>query len=154
MRASRASVQPSEEERRTQIALFRYGLIAALLNRPLERGEIGAHFQAIATQTHQIPFSTRTHVNEETAWRYLQAYRCGGFEALKPKPRSDGGQSRRIPPEILAKAIALREEVPSRSAATIIQILRRDPAFPPDFVDRPPDLARSALPEGQDPRES
>lgn len=137
MRPSRPSTQPAEEERRTQIALFRYGLIAALLNRPLERGEIGAHFQAIATQTHQIPFSTRTHVDEETAWRYLQAYRRGGFEALKPKPRSDGGQSRRIPPEILAKAIALREEVPSRSALTIIQILRRDPAFPSDLTIAP-----------------
>jgi putative transposase len=137
MRSSRSSTQPSEEERRTQIALFRYGLIAALLNRPLERGEIGAHFQAIAATSHQIPFSTRTHVDEETAWRYLQAYRRGGFEALKPKPRSDGGQSRRIPPEILAKAIALREEVPSRSAATIIQILRRDPAFPADLSIAP-----------------
>lgn len=137
MRSHHSSAQPSEEERRTLIALFRYGLIAALLNRPLERGEINAHFQAIAQKTHQIPFSTRTHVDEETAWRYRQAYRRGGFEALKPKPRSDSGQSRRIPPEILAKAIALREEVPSRSAATIIQILRRDPAFPADLTIAP-----------------
>ena len=32
---------PPAEERRTQIALFRYGLIAALLHHPVERGEIG-----------------------------------------------------------------------------------------------------------------
>jgi transposase InsO family protein len=126
-----------EEERRTQIALFRYGLIAALLHRPLERGEITAHLSAIAAQPHQIPFSTRTHVDEETAWRYLARYRHGGFEALKPQLRADVGQSRRIPPAIIAKAIALREEVPSRSATTLIQILRRDPAFPPDLTIAP-----------------
>ena len=137
MRSSRSSSEPAEEERRTLIALFRYGLIAALLNRPLERGEINAHCRAIAQETHPIPFSTRTHVDEETAWRYLQAYRRGGFEALKPKSREDRGQSRRIPPDLLAQAVALREEVPSRSAATIIQILRRDPAFPADLTIAP-----------------
>lgn len=124
----------SEEERRTQIALFRYGLIAPLLHRSLERGEIGAHLAQIAAQTHLIPFSTRTHVDEETAWRYLARYRKGGFEALKPQPRADVGVARRIPPDLVAKAIALREEVPTRSASAIIQILRRDPAFPPGLV--------------------
>ena len=130
-------MQPSEEERRTQIALFRYGLIAALLNRPLGTGRDRRPLPGHRHPNSPDSLSTRTHVDEETAWRYLQAYRRGGFEALKPKPRSDGGQSRRIPPEILAKAIALREEVPSRSAATIIQILRRDPAFPADLTIAP-----------------
>jgi putative transposase len=128
---------PPEEERRTKIALFRYGLIVALLSRPLERGEITAHLKAIAAQQHQIPFSTRTQVDAETVWRYLARYRTGGFEALKPQPRADAGQSRRIPPAIVAQAIALREEVPTRSSATIIQILRRDPAFPSDLTIAP-----------------
>src|SRR5579872_3420940 len=130
------SVLP-EEERRTQIALFRYGLIAPLVHRPLERGEIGAHLRAIAAQTHQIPFSTRTRVDEETAWRYLARYRKGGFQALKPQPRADAGQARRIPEEMIEKAIAVREEVPTRSTTTIIEILRRDPAFPADLTIAP-----------------
>jgi putative transposase len=137
MRSSKTPSLPPEEERRTQIALFRYGLIAALLHHPLERGEIGAHLAAIAAQPHQIPFSTRTTVDAETVWRYLAWYRKGGFEALKPKPRADGGQSRRIPAAWVEQAVALREEVPTRSAATIIQILRRDPAFPPDLTIAP-----------------
>ena len=67
---NRASLPP-EEERRTQIALFRYGLIAPLLYRTLERGELMAHLRAVAAQTHRIPYSTRTTVDEETLWRYL-----------------------------------------------------------------------------------
>jgi len=125
---------PPAEERRTQIALFRYTLIAPLLGRPLERGEIGAHLKAVAAQTHRIPYSKRTTLDDETLWRYLAAYRQGGFEALKPQPRADAGKSRRIPEALIQQAIALRQEVPTRSANTIIQILKRDPTFPSDLT--------------------
>jgi putative transposase len=125
---------PPEEERRTQIALFRYALIAPLLNRPLERGEIGAHLRAVAAQTHRIPYSSRSRLDEETIWRYLARFRAGGFESLKPQPRADKGKSRRIPEQVIQKAIALRQELPTRSANTIIQILRRDPDYPPDLT--------------------
>ena len=134
MPAETSSGLPPEEARRTQIALFRYALIAPLLGRPLERGEIAAHLRAVAAQTHRIPYSQRTTLNDETLWRYLAQYRRGGFEALKPQPRADAGKPRRIPPAIVEQAIALRREVPTRSATTLIQILRRDPAFPADLT--------------------
>jgi putative transposase len=134
MQPTKHPALPPEEERRTQIALFRYSLIVALLHRPLERGEITAHLHAVAAQPQQIPFSTRTQVDAETVWRYLARYRKGGFEALKPQPRADAGHSRRIPEEIIQQVIALREEVPTRSAATLIAILRRGPTFPPDLT--------------------
>lgn len=128
---------PPEEERRTQIALFRYGLIAPLLYRTLERGELTAHLKAVAAQSHRIPYSTRTTVDEETLWRYYHAYQAHGFDGLKPKSRADAGAARSIPPEIIDKAIALREEVPARSTTTLIAILRRDPSFPPDLTIAP-----------------
>jgi len=128
---------PPEEEKRTQIALFRYGLIAPLLHRPLERGEIIAHLKAVAAKTQQIPFSKRSTINAESIWRYLALFRKGGFEALKPQLRDDAGRPRRIPEEIVRKAIALREEQPARSTSTIIEILRRDPTVPVDTALRP-----------------
>ena len=134
MKPEKSQGLPPEEERRTQIALFRYTLIAPLLGRPLERGEIAAHLKAVAAQTHRIPYSKRTTLDDETLWRYLASYRQGGFEALKPQPRADAGKSRRIPEEIVQKAIALRQEVPTRSANTIIQILKRDPTYPCDLT--------------------
>jgi len=124
---------PPEEEKRTQIALFRYGLIAPLLHRPLERGEITAHLKACAAQTHQIPYSKRNTVDPKTIGEYLAGFRRGGFDALKPQIRNDAGRPRLIPEEVVQKAIALREEVPGRSASTIIQILRRDPEVPADL---------------------
>ena len=133
-KSQKAQGLPPEEERRVQIALFRYALIAALLNRPLERGEIGAHLKALAAQTHRIPYSKRTTLDDETLWRYLARYRKGGFEALKPKPRVDKGKPRRVPEAIVEQAIALRQELPTRSANTLIQILKRDPSYPPDLT--------------------
>lgn len=133
MKTEQRGPLPPEEEKRTQIALFRYGLIAPLLHHPLERGEIGAHIKACATQTHQIPYSKRTTVNAETIWRYYARFRKGGFDALKPQLRADANKPRRIPEYVIQKAIALREELPSRSAKTIVEILRRDPAIPADL---------------------
>jgi putative transposase len=124
---------PPEEEKRTRIALFRYGLIAPLLHRPLARGEIAALCAALAAKTHQIPFSKRTTINADTIWRYLDRYRKGGFEALKPQGRDDAGKPRRLPEAVVQKAIALREEQPSRSTTTIIEILRRDPEVSADL---------------------
>jgi len=122
-----------EEEKRTQIALFRYQLIAPLLHRPLERGEIAAHLQTCAAQTLQIPFSKRQTVHPDTIWHYLAAFRRGGFEALKPQGRRDAGKPRRLPEFVIQKAIALRQEVPTRSVTTIVQILHRDPEIPPEL---------------------
>ncbi len=134
MEAVKSQGLPPEEERRTQIALFRYTLIAPLLGRPLERGEIGAHLKAVAAQTHRIPYSTRQSLDEETIWRYYARYKRGGFESLKPQPRADAGKPRRIPEEVVQRAIALRQAVPTRSANTIIQILKRDPTYPADLT--------------------
>jgi len=133
MKAEQSGPLPPEEEKRTKIALFRYSLIAPLLHRPLERGEINAHLAACAAKTYQIPFSKRITINPETVWRYLASYRQGGFEALKPQVRADADKPRRIPEYALQKAIALREELPSRSARTIVEILRRDPDIPADL---------------------
>jgi len=137
MAAENHASMPPAEERQTQVALFRYGLIAPLLYRALERGELTAHLHAVAAQPHQIPYSTRTSVHAETIWRYWRAYRRSGFEALKPRPRADVGQSRRIPAQIIEQAVALREEVPTRSTATLISILRRGPTFPADLTIAP-----------------
>jgi hypothetical protein len=66
-------------------------------------------------------------VAERTLRQYLQLYREGGFEALKPKGRKDAASSRRIPRETLEKAVTLKKELPTRSVRQIIEILVLDP---------------------------
>jgi putative transposase len=110
----------------TDIALFRYGLIAQLVHTPPDTGQQERLLREIASRTYTIPGSTRTRVSITTLRRYLKTYREKGFDALRPGPRTDAGTPRAFPPEVLEKAIALREEQPSRTTQTIVDILQRD----------------------------
>jgi transposase InsO family protein len=110
----------------TEIALFRYGLIAQLVHTPPNKGQQESLLREIAARTYAIPGSTRTRVSVTTLRRYLKTYRAQGFDALRPGPRTDAGVPRAFPPEVLEKAIALREEQPSRTTQTLVDILQRD----------------------------
>jgi transposase InsO family protein len=110
----------------TDIALFRYGLIAQLVHTPPDSGQQERLLREIASRTYTIPGSSRTRVSLTTLRRYLKTYREKGFDALRPGPRTDAGTPRAFPPEVLEKAIALREEQPSRTTQTLVDILQRD----------------------------
>ena len=121
--------QPSRkdlEERNTAIALFRYGLIAHLLFDPRPAGQLEGALREIAAKTYTIPYSTRTRVGIATLRRYLTEYQQQGFDRLRPQERADKRTPRAFPPEVVEKAIALREEQPARTTAMIVNILKQD----------------------------
>jgi putative transposase len=122
----KTSPEPDADDLNTEIALFRYGLIAQLVHTPPDAGQQERLLREIAARTYTIPGSTRTHVGVTTLRRYLKAYREKGFDALRPAPRADTGTPRAFPLEVLDKAIALREEQPARTTQTIVDILQRD----------------------------
>jgi transposase InsO family protein len=116
---------------RTEVALFRYTLVLPLVRHDRTRdGPKHAMRAAIAAQPHAIPHSRRLTVSVPTLRRWEHAYRTGGFDALKPKPRRDRGASRALSTQTLDRAEALKRELPSRSARTLADILHRDPAAP------------------------
>lgn len=112
-----------DEQQRQAIANFRYGLIAPLVSRKLEPGEQAALMREIIRHTYEAPSGQETKVSLRTLERYIHAYRNGGWEALMPSVRADKLQSRGIEEEVLAKAIALKQEQPGRSVRQIIAIL-------------------------------
>ncbi len=125
--ARKPSEMPDPEERDTQIALFRYGLIAALVFTPLPAGQLEQALRQIARGRYRIPYSKRTRVGLSTLRRYLRVYQQGGFEALRPKERVDKGVPRALPPPVLERAIALRQEQPARTTPMLVELLQRDP---------------------------
>ncbi len=125
--SKKQTASKDEHERNTEIALFRYGLIAQLIHDPPGAGAEEHLLREIAAKTYTIPYSKRSQVGISTLRRYLRLYRKSGFEALRPHERQDARQPRAIPEEVLKKAIALREEQPHRTTQTIVDILQRDP---------------------------
>ena len=111
-----------EEQQALEIANFRYRLIAPIVSRQsLPPGQTQALIGEAAKKNYQIPYSNRTTVSERSIERYLQDYRTGGFEALKPKVRN--GRKTRIPEEYLELAAGLKKENPRRSCCQIIKTL-------------------------------
>jgi transposase InsO family protein len=66
-------------------------------------------------------------VSERTLERYLEAYRKGGWDALKPKKRTASGRTK-LDQRLLRQAIALRQERPERSVEQLIFLLEESGA--------------------------
>jgi putative transposase len=120
----------SSEERRTEIALFRYTLILPLMRGEFPPGGKGRLRQQIAARQHQIPYSSRCTVSPTTLVRWELHYLERGFDGLKPQPRRDRGQSRAISVATLDRAEKLKREQPRRSSRSITRILSLDKTNP------------------------
>jgi len=111
------------EERRVEVALFRYGCIAELLQRKLPRGEQARILERLANQEWEAPGGEKVRLSVSTLKSWLARYRKGGFEALKPKPREDRGRPRALDPALIERAAQLKRELPARSVPQVIRML-------------------------------
>jgi putative transposase len=111
-----------DEDMAEAIALHRWAVIAEGANARLTPVERGAVVRAIAARVHAHPDGAARRYGRSTIDRWIREYRAGGVAALRPQPRSDTGLVRAAP-ELFDEAVALRLELPSRSAAQIAEIL-------------------------------
>ena len=124
-----------DDEMRRQIALFRYGLIAPLLQQS-PRGAQKAMLEAAAKQTYTLPNGEVRRFSERTLERYLASYRQDGLEALYPEQRADQDRPRVLPQSVIERAIALRKEQPLRTVEQLIVMLETEGLAPEGFVRR------------------
>jgi len=107
-------------DRATEVALFRYALIREAADPTLSTRERGRLVRSLAEGIHVGPGGVEVRVGRSTADQWIRAWRAGGFEALKPKPRA---LSLKVPREMLDMAEALKREAPERTAAQVGHIL-------------------------------
>ncbi len=124
------------------VALFRYGLIADLLHLPPGHRRLQAQLREKADREYEIPGSARRRVAAETLRDWLYAYRRGGFDALKPRPRRDIGQARALPQAVADQLCALKEAHPAFSVAMLIATARQQQLVPPEIVLAPATVHR------------
>ncbi len=105
------------------LALWRYHLIAEVLDPRLGAGERGLLVRRIAADEHATPAGEPRSISRNTLDRWIRAYRAHGLAGLRDQPRSDRGGAR-LDPALLDEAIRLRLEAPARSAAHISEIIR------------------------------
>jgi len=142
---------PRPDDHQLEIAAFRRRVIAEAIEA---NGEgVSEALTHAAIETWIDPAGQDTTRNIRTLWRWLRAWRRGGFLALCPAERKDRGQPRTLTAELFERAAKLRRETPQRPTRTIIDILVRQKHATPGQIARSTldrhleraGLARSAL---------
>lgn len=131
------------KNRPTDIALFRYEIIAPLLSIPGPRGTLKREIEKIAARAHEHPRRGRITIGIGTIEEWLLRYRRDGLQGLEDKRRRDLGTSRVIDasvaefleglakskpdldgPALLAELEAAREGIEIPSLSSLYRFLR------------------------------
>jgi transposase InsO family protein len=130
-----------DDESARTLALFRYGVIAPVVERETyEPGERSRLLAEIARATHYLPGTGPVRVGARTIYMWMAYYRSAGIEALRPRRRCDAGTRRVLSDGVLNRAVALRKEQAKRKTRTLLDILEREGA-----VDTPAPFSRATL---------
>lgn len=111
------------DEERNQEALFRHAILGDVLSRNLRRGQLRPALKQLAQHTYQDPHGRMRRVAYKTLEEWYYKYRTGGFEALKPRPRSDRNRSRVLGEDLQQLILDMKREDPGRSVPLILREL-------------------------------
>jgi putative transposase len=124
---------------RERVAMFRFGVIAALVCRRVEnRHEAAILRREILSRAWIFPDGRSEKVPERTLRAWLARYRKYGLDGLFDglrKDRKNKGRFRAISVRVLERAEQLRRELPERSSKTIMEILKTE-KFEVNFSER------------------
>lgn len=106
------------------IAFWRYEQIEAALDPELHGAARGKILLRISRTPVCWPSGITKRIALATLYRWLEAYRQGGLEALRPRPRKDRQQPRRrLPAEVLGEALRLLTADPVMSFHFLLAVL-------------------------------
>ena len=108
------------QDKRQAVGLFRYSLIREVADPGLSPRRRGEMIRALAGMDHGLADGRRVKVSAVTLWRWLRAWRQGGYESLVPSLRR---QPNKIAAELLEAAVTLKREAPGRGAAQVARVL-------------------------------
>jgi hypothetical protein len=117
------------EELRTQIATFRFGVISEFVTgQKFEWGEKRRLLEEKSTRTWVIPGSQKTRISKATILLWITLYQHGNrkLEALAPQPRADKGTFRAIPPDLQLAVRSLKETKPELPLPALLQKLDKN----------------------------
>lgn len=114
-----------------EIAQFRFGIIAPVIQNTYPDASVSAYFRRIAATPVKLPEGKEIIYKPGALKSWLQRYREGGFDALIPKERADVGISRKLDTASIAEIHRLTDHFPRMNATLIYHKLIED-----GFIDR------------------
>jgi putative transposase len=118
-----------------EVAVFRHGLIGAIVVRALTHGERIELLRGVSEQRVRPPGSDTTRCySVPTLERWLYAFKRGGLDALVPRARGDKGRGRDLEPALRELLCDIRREHPEVSVTLIVRTLRADGRIGPEVT--------------------
>jgi putative transposase len=106
-------------------ALFRLSVLGPLASREnFSRGEITTIIRELARKAYSIPGSRRTHISEQTLWRWYYDWKKQSIEGLVPKTRCDFGTTQ-LNIDVQNALLLYKKDNPARSLNTLIALLEQ-----------------------------
>jgi putative transposase len=139
------------DDRRRDVALFRYSLIREAADPALTKAERGRLVRSLAGRDHTGPGGERVRVARNTLDRWIRHWRAGGFEALAPTARAAEATT---PAAVLDLAVKLKGEAPGRTAAQVAAVIATAEGWSPSERTIQRLFARRGLntrPDGRSP---
>lgn len=115
-----------KENDKNDIALFKFAIIAPLVNNTCEDKSKEEFYRVAAQKKYTLPSGKETTITAGAIKRWYIDYCKGGFESLKPKSRTDIGFSRKIPVKCIDKITDLKEKYPYITGKAIYKKLIED----------------------------
>lgn len=106
------------EKIRNEIALFKFSLIAPVINGTLT-GSIKDYLESVCAKAYQIPGRGLKELSPNTVRRWILDYRRHGLEGLKRKPRQDKGFFRNLSHELAQTVKEMKSLNPEKTATAI-----------------------------------
>lgn len=110
-----------DEELRQKIALFRFSLIAPILNNTFQNKTVKEYLQEICAKKYDSPNGLKKEYAPATIKDWLRLYKLKGIDGLYPRKRSDNGNTRILSKELKELILELKKANPKRSAKSIYQ---------------------------------
>ncbi|OEU49524.1 MAG: hypothetical protein BA861_09540 [Desulfobacterales bacterium S3730MH5] len=105
---------------KTEIAVWRYGIISRLLHRNEEEESLNDELLKLAAHSFRRPDGRTVSFSGETMRKWLYRYRHGGLPALGDAPRKDQGTHGSVSKTIAKRLAELREEHPRWTLARML----------------------------------
>jgi len=117
----------SPKSHQEAVAVFRHGVLGALTQAQLDRGQLRESLAALSQTRLRPPGAKATRsFSVATLERWYYAFQRSGLDGLRPRPRKDRGRARALTPELRQLLLDVRREHPHASVPVILRTLVAD----------------------------
>lgn len=113
-----------------EIAQFRFGIIAPVIQDLYPDASRTAYYKRIAASPFTLPNGSVVKYSYKTIEKWVSMYQRGGLESLMPHARSDKGSTRVLSDTAIEEIYRIKKEFPRLNATQIHQHLIADAFIP------------------------